>query len=184
MLLAHESLGEDSKRYALVRKFGNTSTMVRRAAALSTCAQRPRYLEPFVPVIFPEEAELPETQLHLDLRTLLYHLLSDYLGLEATVGSEQFVYFDASDPKQVVAPDVLVRLDPRGDKIRSWKTWERGAPEVAVPAPRRDRSLKRESSSSKPKCDASRVRNSLPSTPGKHKTNCSESLHPDRAARY
>jgi len=46
--------------------------MPRRAAALSTSAQRPRYLEPFAPVIFPEAAELPETQLHLDLRTLPY----------------------------------------------------------------------------------------------------------------
>lgn len=106
--------------------------MFRRAAALSSSEQRPRYLEPLAPIVFPEEAELPETQLHLDLRTLLYHLLSDYLGLEAAVGSEQFVYFDAADPKQVVAPDVFVRLGPRGEKIRSWKSWERGAPEVAV----------------------------------------------------
>lgn len=75
---------------------------------------------------------MPESQLHLDLRTLLYHLLSDHLGLEATVGSDQFVYYDAADPKRVVAPDVFVRLDPRGERIRSWKTWERGAPEVAV----------------------------------------------------
>ncbi|HEY5959523.1 MAG TPA: Uma2 family endonuclease, partial [Polyangiaceae bacterium] len=106
--------------------------MLRRAAALSTSEQRPRYLEPLAPVVFPEEAELPETQLHLDLRTLLYQLLSDYLGLDATVGSEQFVYFDAADPKRVLAPDVFVRLEPRGERIRSWKTWERGAPEVAV----------------------------------------------------
>ncbi len=75
---------------------------------------------------------MPETQLHLELRTLLYQLLSDYLGLEVTVGSSQFVYFDAEDPKQCVAPDAYVRQDPRGDPIRSWKTWERGAPEVAV----------------------------------------------------
>lgn len=31
-----------------------------------------------------------------------------------------------------MAPDVYVRLQPRGEPIRSWKTWERGAPEVAV----------------------------------------------------
>ena len=58
--------------------------------------------------------------------------MSDYLGLESTVGSDQFVYFDAADPAQCVAPDVYVRLEPRGEPIRSWKTWERGAPEVAV----------------------------------------------------
>jgi Uma2 family endonuclease len=105
--------------------------MTRRALA-SRSDDRPRYIEPLAPVVFPEEAELPETQLHLELRTLLYQLLSDHLGLDTTVGSDQFVYFDAANPKQSVAPDVYVRLLPRGELIRSWKTWERGAPEVAV----------------------------------------------------
>lgn len=105
--------------------------MQRRAAALDS-AERPRYLEPPRPIVFPEEAKVPESQLHFELRTLLYQLLCDYLGLESTVGSDQFVYFDAADPAQSVAPDVYVRLEPRGEPIRSWKTWERGAPEVAV----------------------------------------------------
>ena len=102
-----------------------------RAAALSV-EERPRYLEQPVPVVFPEEAEVPETQLHMELRTLLYQLLVDYLGREATVGSEQFVYYAADDPRQSLAPDAFVRVEPRGAAIRSWKTWERGAPEVAV----------------------------------------------------
>jgi Uma2 family endonuclease len=106
--------------------------MTRRAAALLTSDQRPRYLEPLAPIVFPEEAELPESQHHLELRTLLYHLLSDHLGLDTTVGSDQFVYYDAADPKKSVAPDVYVRLEPRAEPIRSWKTWERGAPDVAV----------------------------------------------------
>jgi Uma2 family endonuclease len=105
--------------------------MVQQVAAL-TPDRRPRYLEPIAPVVFPEEELVPETQLHLELRTLLYQLLSDYLGVEATVGSDQFVYFDAADPRQSVAPDVYVRLAPRGAPVRSWKTWERGAPDVAV----------------------------------------------------
>jgi Uma2 family endonuclease len=75
---------------------------------------------------------VPETQLHLDLRTLLYHLLLDYLGEASTVGSEQFVYWDAGDPKRCIAPDVYVKCVPRGEPIRSWKVWERGAPDVAV----------------------------------------------------
>jgi Uma2 family endonuclease len=78
------------------------------------------------------EEQVPESQLHFELRILLYQLLWDYLGEESTVGSDQFVYFDASDPGQSVAPDVYVRLEPRGEPVRSWKTWERGAPEVAV----------------------------------------------------
>lgn len=75
---------------------------------------------------------MPETQIHFELRVLLYQLLCDHLGLGATVGSDQFVYHDAGDPSQCAAPDVYVQLKPSMDKIRSWKTWERGAPDVAV----------------------------------------------------
>ncbi|HEY5955851.1 MAG TPA: Uma2 family endonuclease, partial [Polyangiaceae bacterium] len=93
---------------------------------------RPRYLETPTPLVFPAEELVPETQLHLELRTLLYQLLQEYLGLSATVGSEQFVYYAANDPKQCLAPDVFVRLVPSGDDITVWKTWERGAPDVAL----------------------------------------------------
>jgi Uma2 family endonuclease len=105
--------------------------MVQRATD-SSLSERPRYVEPHVPVVFPEAADVPETQLHLELRTILYLLLSDHLGPAVTVGSDQFVYFDADNPNQCLAPDVYVRLAPRGAPIRSWKTWERGAPEIAV----------------------------------------------------
>lgn len=75
---------------------------------------------------------MPETQLHFELRILLYQLLCDHLGLQATIGSDQFVYYDAADPARCVAPDIYVQLRPSAEKIRSWKTWERGAPDVAV----------------------------------------------------
>jgi Uma2 family endonuclease len=94
--------------------------------------ERPRYLEAPQALVFPVEEEVPETQLHLELRTLLYQLLKGYLAASATVGSDQFVYYAADDPKQCLAPDVYVKaVAPNGD-IRSWKTWERGAPDVAV----------------------------------------------------
>jgi Uma2 family endonuclease len=32
----------------------------------------------------------------------------------------------------LLAPDVFVRVEPRGELIRSWKVWERGAPDVAI----------------------------------------------------
>lgn len=91
-----------------------------------------RYVRAPQPLCFPEEADVPESQLHLDLRTLLYHLLRDHLGPAATVGSEQFMYWAADDPRQVLAPDAYVKLVPTGAPVRSWKTWERGAPDVAV----------------------------------------------------
>ncbi len=95
-------------------------------------ANRARYLEPPSPLIFPESADVPETQLHLDLRTILYLLLSEHLGEPFTVGSDQFVYWDAGNPKRCLAPDVYVKRSPRGEPVRTWKVWERGAPDVAV----------------------------------------------------
>ncbi len=93
---------------------------------------RPRYLEERAPVLFPEFADVPETQLHLHLRTLLYLLLRQSLADEATICSDQFVYFDAEDPSQSLAPDAFVRRGASTELVRTWKVWERGAPEVAV----------------------------------------------------
>ena len=107
-------------------------TTSRRRTGNLRPGEEPRYIEQFSPVIFPESGDLPETQLHLELRTALYQLLFDCLGSEVTVGSGQFMYFDAAEPKQCLAPDVYVRLAPRGAPIRSWKVWERGSPEIAV----------------------------------------------------
>ena len=101
-------------------------------ASSRAAVERPRYIERAAPLVFPESAEVPETQLHVDLRTLLYHLLREFLGEDASVGSEQFVYFDAGDPSACVAPDVFVARSPSRETIRTWKVWERGAPQVAV----------------------------------------------------
>jgi Uma2 family endonuclease len=103
-----------------------------RILCVEDIRQCARYREPVVPIHFPEEANVPETTLHLDLRILLYQLLKDYLGTTVTVCSDQFLYYAADDPKQALAPDVFVRLGTHVKYVQSWKTWERGAPEVAV----------------------------------------------------
>ena len=90
------------------------------------------YLERRPPVFFPESAEMPEGQQHYELSFLLYCLAKDTVGEKFTVGGNQFLYFDAEDPRKVLAPDSYVRLVPPTAPIRSWKTWERGAPEVCV----------------------------------------------------
>jgi hypothetical protein len=55
------------------------------------------------------------------------------LGGEHTVGSDQFVYWDASDAKRCLAPDVFVRMNqPQPAKLGSWKTWERSTLDLAV----------------------------------------------------
>jgi Uma2 family endonuclease len=91
-----------------------------------------RYVEARPPVFFPEEEQVPEGKEHFELRVLLYQFLVGALGDQVTVGSDQFVYLDAEDPTQALAPDVYVGLSPSAELVSTWKVWERGAPDVAV----------------------------------------------------
>lgn len=84
------------------------------------------------PVYFPSSEEVPETTRHLEQRTLLYLILKREIARRATIGSDQFVYYDPTTAKKNLAPDVFVRLDAPHRPITSWKTWERGAPELGV----------------------------------------------------
>jgi Uma2 family endonuclease len=72
-----------------------------------------------------------ETKRHLEARTTLYLLLKDVLAGIA-VGSDQFVYWDASDPQKCLSPDVFIKLGARDESFDSWKIWQRGAPDMAV----------------------------------------------------
>jgi Uma2 family endonuclease len=91
-----------------------------------------RYVRAPVPVFFPEFELVPESKRHLEQRTLLYQILKLAFAERAAIGCDQFVYWDPTDPRQCLAPDAFVRLGVRDDQFRSWKVWERGAPEVAV----------------------------------------------------
>lgn len=98
----------------------------------STRARSSKYLRAPVPVHFPEAELVPEGKVHLEQRTALYQILKFAFGEHAQVGSDQFVYWDPTDPRNCLAPDVFVRLGARDEPFRSWKVWERGAPSVAV----------------------------------------------------
>jgi Uma2 family endonuclease len=91
-----------------------------------------RYLRAPQPVHFPESAEVPESKLHLELRALLYALLKYSFARQHSIGSEQFVYWDPTDPRACLAPDAFVRLGEPDSHFKTWKVWERGAPELAV----------------------------------------------------
>lgn len=91
-----------------------------------------RYVRAPVPVHFPEQELVPETKRHLELRSLLYEILKLHFAESALIGSDQFVYWDPTDPKQSLAPDAFVRLGGPDCEFSSWKVWERGAPDVAV----------------------------------------------------
>jgi Uma2 family endonuclease len=83
-------------------------------------------------VRFPVEEPVGESRRHLKVRTLLFLMLEDVLGSEHTVCSDQFVYWDRSDPRANLSPDVFVRLGAPQDDPKSWKIWERGEPHIAV----------------------------------------------------
>ncbi|HZF47289.1 MAG TPA: Uma2 family endonuclease [Polyangiaceae bacterium] len=80
---------------------------------------------------FPVAAEVPETKRHLELRTLLYLVLRT-MADEHAIGCDQFVYWDPTDPSRCLAPDAFVRLGVPDSIFTSWKTWERGVPDIAV----------------------------------------------------
>ena len=99
---------------------------------LAPSAPQRRYLRAPVPVHFPVHEQVPESGVHLRLRTALWSMLRLAFGDRAMVGSDQFLYWDPTDPKQCLAPDVLVWLGAPDRPFASWKVWERGAPHLAI----------------------------------------------------
>lgn len=75
---------------------------------------------------------MPESALHLRLRTALFLILEGELKGRAFVGSDQFVYWDPTDPKACLAPDAFVRMGGPLSLPPSFKVWEHGAPQLAV----------------------------------------------------
>jgi hypothetical protein len=88
-----------------------------------SAAPRPRG-----PVFYPSEDDLAESLLHLDIRTLLRAIAKIWLaerGEQALTLSDQFVYWVEGDPKQTLAPDLLVIPGEAPTRsVTSWKTWE------------------------------------------------------------
>jgi Uma2 family endonuclease len=87
-----------------------------------------RYVRAPRPLHFPEEELVPESKRHLVLRTFLFQLLQYALGPGHSVGSDQFVYWNAASPRRCLAPDVFVKRGVPDSSFGSWKTWERGGP--------------------------------------------------------
>lgn len=108
--------------------------------------QRPtgrKYVRPPAPLYFPVEERVPESPVHLRVRTALFLLLERRLRDKAFVGSDQFVYFEPHNPKACLAPDAFVRLGGPSELVPTFRTWEHGAPhlgvEIVSPIDARDR---------------------------------------------
>ena len=84
------------------------------------------------PVTEPEDERVPEGKRHVLLRTFLFQLLQHAFADRHSIGCSQFVFWNARDPDRRCAPDGFVKLGRPDDLFPSWKTWERGTPELAV----------------------------------------------------
>lgn len=100
--------------------------------AVDQAPARHRYLRAPQPLHFPVEERVPETGRHLEVRTVLFQIVRDAFRDHAIVGSEQFIYWDPTDPKQCCAPDLFVRLGTPHAPVDCWKVWEHGAPDLVV----------------------------------------------------
>lgn len=84
------------------------------------------------PLHFPWSEKVPESKRHVQLRTFLFEILRLEWADRACIGCDQFVYWNAADPKRNLAPDGFVRVGEPDFDFRSWKTWENGTPHLAI----------------------------------------------------
>lgn len=91
-----------------------------------------RYVRAPRPLHFPTSLKVPESRLHEALCALLRAFLRHAFTPEHSVGGDQFIYWDPTDPRACLAPDAFVRLGTPDSKFKSWKVWEWGAPELAL----------------------------------------------------
>ncbi len=94
------------------------------------------HVRPVRPADFPSaepwEEHLGQSQRHLELCFLLFALLKRLVAPEHSCGSDQFVYWNARTNRRQLAPDGFVKLGVAHEAFNSWKTWEKGIPELAV----------------------------------------------------
>ena len=97
------------------------------------------YVRPVQPLFFPEQEpeheRLGQHPRHYDLCRFLYEILAEAVGDAHGVACDMFVYWVPTNPRQCRAPDAALKLGLTQRRLvehPSWKTWELGAPDLAV----------------------------------------------------
>ena len=94
-----------------------------------------RHVRPVQPLRFPEQEpeseRMGQGKRHLKLCKALFEMVCAVCVPEHTTGADQFVYFDAANPKRCLAPDAFVTLGVREHDFDSYRVWEEGTPDVA-----------------------------------------------------
>ena len=99
----------------------------------TTRASTLRHVRPVEPVRFPEqepdEERMGQGRRHLHLCAALYATIRSTCAPEHTVGADQFVYFDAANPRRCLAPDAFVTLGVPDHDFDAYLVWEEGTPD-------------------------------------------------------
>ena len=107
----------------------------RMPSVTSLRARSLQHVRPVVPLYFPssepESERMGQSGRHYRMCNALYEILRAAAGDEHTVSCDAFVYFDAANPERKLAPDGAVKLGVPQHDFDSWKSWERGTPELA-----------------------------------------------------
>lgn len=107
----------------------------RLGPVIPTRASTLRHVRPVEPLRFPcqepDEERMGQGRRHLHLCAALYEMLRAVCVPEHTVGADQFVYFDASNPRRCLAPDAFVTLGVPDHDFDAYLAWEEGTPDVA-----------------------------------------------------
>src|SRR5689334_1180705 len=122
-------------RVACVTALHDDSQDAKMTAMPALRATSLRHVRPVVPLRFPCEEPLDEhlgqSKRHFELCAALYQMIGRVVGNGHAKGADQFVYFDATNPRRCLAPDAFVKLRVKDSVFDTWKTWESGAPDVA-----------------------------------------------------
>ena len=104
--------------------------------SISNPASKLPHVRPVRPLTFPvsepPEEHLGQSLRHWELCALLGFLLRSVTAPEHSYGADQFIYWNPRQPRRCLAPDGFVKLGVAFELVDSWKTWERGVPELAI----------------------------------------------------
>jgi hypothetical protein len=71
------------------------------------------------------------TKIRLEARLTLYCSIGEMFD-NITLGSNQFLYYDANDPQKRLNPDIFVKTDTCLADFDCWMTWKDGVPQLAI----------------------------------------------------
>ncbi len=79
----------------------------------------------------PFDDHVAITKIRLEARMTLYFSIGEMFD-NISLGSNQFLYYDANDPQKRLNPDIFVKTDAYLADFDCWMTWKDGVPQLAI----------------------------------------------------